>query len=122
MEQTAPKYTPLRATGSGLSLEQVSSSLTLSPSDLIHEPIVVNTGNNFLLVPLKDADVLKNLNPDLAAISRISEPLDLIGFYPFSTQTFVSGSAGMLFVRLHGGETTANDHRTGFPDESSLAQ
>jgi PhzF family phenazine biosynthesis protein len=90
MEQIAPMYRPLRETASGLRLEEVLSSLGISPSDLFpgHEPMV---GNNFLLVPLKNQSVLKNLKPDFGAISRISEPLDLIGFYPFSTETFVPG-------------------------------
>ena len=52
---------------------------------------MVNTGNNFLLVPLKERAILGQLRPDLARIERISEALDLIGFYPFSTQTFVAG-------------------------------
>lgn len=93
MEQIAPKYTSLRETASGLRLEEVLSSLGISASDLLpgHEPIVVNTGNNFLLVPLKNQSVLKNIRPNFNAISRISEPLDLIGFYPFSTETFVPG-------------------------------
>jgi PhzF family phenazine biosynthesis protein len=47
----------------------------------------VNTGNSFILVPVKNTKILKNIIPDFDLISEISEEFDLIGYYVFSTKT-----------------------------------
>ena len=48
-----------------------------------HEPVVVDTGNRFLLLPLRDVVSLAGLRPDAQAIAAVSDALDLVGFYPF---------------------------------------
>lgn len=87
MEQLAPRY--IAPEQFSVDSTAVLSSLSLTASDLIpeHQPIVVNTGNRFLIVPLQDEARLLRLQPDFAAITRISESLDLIGYYAFSPQT-----------------------------------
>jgi PhzF family phenazine biosynthesis protein len=92
MEQTAPKYTALHTNQHGDGLQKVLDSLLLKASDLPAniEPMVVNTGNNFLIVPIREQITLRNLKPDFPAIEKISAALNLIGYYAFSTQTFIT--------------------------------
>ena len=62
----------------------------LQKSDLkLNAPIqLVNTGNSFILIPVKDNKILENIVPDYNLISQISEEFDLIGYYVFTTQTY----------------------------------
>lgn len=84
MEQLAPSYTDL-----GNQAHLVLKSLGLEKIDLMpNAPIkVVNTGNSFLLIPVNHREILKNLVPNLSLIEEISEKLDLIGYYVFTTDT-----------------------------------
>ncbi len=81
MEQLAPKYIDVAS-----KQNEILKSLGLLPSDLIpNTPIkLVNTGNSFILIPVKNDKILKNIVPDFKLISEISETFDLIGFYVFS--------------------------------------
>ncbi|HRW98658.1 MAG TPA: PhzF family phenazine biosynthesis protein [Cyclobacteriaceae bacterium] len=88
MEQKAPQfYEPLEL------YDDVWFSLGLHANDGTEElPIsVVNTGNSFLMVPVASKEKLATIRPDKKLIHKISEQLDLIGFYPFSLDTFQSG-------------------------------
>lgn len=49
--------------------------------------MLVNTGNGFIVVGVKSARILKGIRPDQDAIAAISEKLDLIGYYVFTTDT-----------------------------------
>ena len=84
MEQKAPVYRNVDKQE-----EQILQSLGLTKSDVLQDaPIsLVNTGNSFVIVPVKSAEILKNIKPDHALISQISDELDLIGFYVFCTET-----------------------------------
>lgn len=86
MEQTAPLYLSL-----GEQYLPVLASLGLSECDLLAEPLLVNTGNSFLVLGVDQQRKLANLTIDLAAIEAISERLDLIGYYVFSTETVRAG-------------------------------
>lgn len=52
---------------------------------------MVNTGNAFLLVPLPDERSVAELRPHLGLVESLSNELDLIGYYVFSTTTKVQG-------------------------------
>lgn len=67
-------------------LEAILHSLQLASDDLIPGklPAIVNTGNNFLMVPLKEEKTLAVVQPDLSAVSAVSEKYNLIGFYLFT--------------------------------------
>ena len=84
MEQKAPIYKDIQDY-----YEKILKSLHLTADDLMHDASIslVNTGNSFVIVPIKDANTLKNINPDHDLIKEISDDLDLIGFYAFSTET-----------------------------------
>ena len=87
MEQTAPTYTPIDATsGLGVRLAQ-SLGMAPGPRPGMTDPMVVSTGNAFLLVHLPDARSLAELRPRHDLIQTISEELDLIGVYVFTTET-----------------------------------
>lgn len=91
MEQGAPAYT--RVTAASDLGGRIVQSLGLSLSQLLKgsDPYVVNTGNSFLVVPLPNERTVSALRPDLALIESISDELDLIGYYVFSTMTRVQG-------------------------------
>lgn len=93
MEQRAPRYTPLPP---GSELYRASlASLGIGVEQLLagYPPCVVNTGNSFLLLALKDDETLGGLQPNLDAIAAVSDELDLIGYYPFCLSTQQPGRA-----------------------------
>lgn len=113
MEQLAPTY---RASDTwstdGVTLEDVMNSLGLSEADMVSgvAPQLVNTGNSFIIVPVKNEDILATITPDQHAISEISEKLDLIGYYVFVLSP--SSSASHATARMFG-------PRYAIPEESA---
>lgn len=91
MEQRAPRYTPITVTSELGS--RVIASLGITQTQLLSgvAPFVVNTGNAFLLVPLSDERMVAELRPHLNLVESLSDELDLIGYYVFSTTTKVQG-------------------------------
>ncbi len=81
IEQLAPKYIDVSHREN-----KILKSLSLNKSDLMQDaPIqLVNTGNSFIMIPVKSSQVLKNIVPDFESIIKISDEFDLIGFYVFS--------------------------------------
>jgi PhzF family phenazine biosynthesis protein len=81
MEQMPPKYSNVKKEEN-----EILSSLALSSSDLMNgfSPVIVNTGNAFLIVPLKNENAVASVKPDFEAITKLSEKYDLIGYYVFS--------------------------------------
>jgi PhzF family phenazine biosynthesis protein len=78
MEQQAPRYIRVK------DVNAVFESLAITSSDVVGDPVVVNTGNSFLLTEVKNSDVLAALRKDDQRIIDISAEYDLIGFYIFS--------------------------------------
>jgi PhzF family phenazine biosynthesis protein len=91
MEQRGPKYTRVAAT-SELG-DRVVASLGLMPPQLMSgvDPSVVNTGNAFLIVPVGDERSVAALRPRHNLVESLSDELNLIGYYVFSTTTKVRG-------------------------------
>jgi PhzF family phenazine biosynthesis protein len=84
MEQKAPSYRAVED-----KIASILKSLNLSANDILPgAPLTLaNTGNSFLIVPVKSAEVLKRIQPDFDLITEISEAFDLIGYYVFSIDT-----------------------------------
>ncbi|MEQ8584146.1 MAG: PhzF family phenazine biosynthesis protein [Marinoscillum sp.] len=84
MEQLAPVYRHTNYLETA-----ILRALGLQKSDLLPgAPLeVVNTGNNFLIIPVKDAKTMAAIIPNMTEITELSEALDLIGFYPFTLDT-----------------------------------
>jgi PhzF family phenazine biosynthesis protein len=96
MEQRAPSYfEPISLT------EKILASLGITKTNLVTgKPIsVVNTGNSFLIIPIHFKDTLKDLKPNMKLIHEVSDELDLIGFYPFTLETFekISDASTRMF-------------------------
>ena len=90
MEQLAPQYRmPGDWAKDDVRMADFIQSLGITESDLDSSigPILVNTGNSFIVVGVKDGASLRNLKPDFDLISVISEKLDLIGYYVFTTDS-----------------------------------
>lgn len=81
MEQAKPVFTRLEIIEG-----KVFDALGISRNDLAEglPPMKVDTGNAFVVVPLKSVDRLANLSPDANAIIELSKHLGLIGLYPFA--------------------------------------
>lgn len=88
MEQLAPSYREAAQwQDQGVDKQKVLDSLGLSQDDLDPrlDPILVNTGNSFIVIAVRDQAALRNIRPDFEAITDISDRLDLIGYYVFTT-------------------------------------
>ncbi|MFI5360333.1 MAG: PhzF family phenazine biosynthesis protein [Elusimicrobiota bacterium] len=95
MEQRAPRYQDLPADSAAAG--RALSSLRIGRDDLLAGavPCMVDTGNSFLLVAVKDEAALQALAPDMRSVAAVSEELDLIGYYVFTRATKRMGrSAG----------------------------
>lgn len=113
MEQVAPTYRgPDAWTADGVTMKDVLASLGLTDADMVDavEPQLVNTGNSFIIVPVKSEDILAGIEPDQRAIADISEKLDLIGYYVFVLSP--SSSASFATARMFG-------PRYAIPEESA---
>jgi PhzF family phenazine biosynthesis protein len=91
MEQRAPRYTQVAATSELAG--RIAASLRLSPAQIAGgiDSWVVSTGNAFLLVPLPDEQSVAQVRPDFERVLAVSNELDIIGYYLFSTTTKVPG-------------------------------
>ena len=113
MEQQAPRYlTQADWSGTGVTEADVLAAVGLSANrlDLRVAPQVVDTGNRFLLIGVASEADLAGLVVDQEAVARISEALDLIGFYVF----FVTGEGGFAHAT-----TRMFAPRYGIPEESA---
>lgn len=106
MEQRVPTFTPPETLAANLTTIRILDSLHLSSTDLIDglTPLVVNTGNSFMIVPLRSAAAAQRLTPDLSAVATISERLGLIGYYAFSPDTQQPGrdAGARMFAPYYG--------------------
>jgi PhzF family phenazine biosynthesis protein len=93
MEQRAPDYLDLG--DDPPLLDELLAALGADPAHLLAGvwPARVSTGGAFVIVPLVDEAGVHALLPDQAALARLSERLELIGFYVFSPQTRQPGRA-----------------------------
>ncbi len=84
MEQTAPKYKDVKSQEA-----RILDSLGLNKNQLgaVSPITLVNTGNSFVIVPVRSREVLASIKPNHILIGEISEELDLIGYYVFTDDT-----------------------------------
>lgn len=103
MEQTAPVYTP---PGDEWAVADALAAAGLAQADLApgYGPMAINNGNSFLVIPVKDTEVLGAMQPDMDQITAMSEALGLIGFYVFSEATIVPGrhASARMFAPAYG--------------------
>lgn len=104
MEQRQPQYLDLRSEPQALA--EVLTALGITPEHLLPGlwPTRVNTGASFILVPLVDEARVAAIVPDQAALARLSEQFELIGFYLFSPQTRQPGrdAGARMFAPRYG--------------------
>ena len=103
MEQLAPRYLDAPE-WKGVTAGDVLASLGLERADLSdgHTPVVVNTGNSFMLVGVRGAATLKSIMPDQAKIEAISDALDLIGYYVFTLEAGGADASSRMFAPRYG--------------------
>jgi PhzF family phenazine biosynthesis protein len=73
----------------------IADSLHISPDELVCDlPIqIVSTGLRDILIPIKNIDVLKKINPDFNQIAEISKKYNVIGYHLFTLDTQTSSVA-----------------------------
>ena len=88
MEQLSPNYWDIEDR-----IDIFFESLGITDNELIEntKPLVVNTGNSFIIVPMQNEEAVSQINPNFEAVHRISEDYDLIGYYIFSRTTRMAG-------------------------------
>lgn len=101
MEQLAPRYIDVED-----QIDRIFHSLGMSDNDLMTNirPVIVNTGNAFLIVPMKNEETVSQVCPDFEALTIISEDYDLIGYYIFSetTREQVRDAGARMFAPRYG--------------------
>ncbi len=66
---------------------QLLGALGIAAADLTGLPVqVVSTGHSKVMVPLKSAQQLHGLRPDMALLTDLSHQIDCNGFFPFVVQ------------------------------------
>jgi PhzF family phenazine biosynthesis protein len=111
MEQLAPKYTEIESYQN-----RVVKSLNLNQTQILEKPLLVNTGNSFVIIGVKDQQTLAQLNIDFDSIKTISEQLDLIGYYVYTLETHNlknDASTRMFFPRYGVDEEAATGMAAG---------
>ncbi|MEY8780856.1 PhzF family phenazine biosynthesis protein [Allomuricauda sp. XS_ASV26] len=81
MQQKPPKYQSINDDE-----DIILKSLKISKLDLLKNASIeiVNTGNSFLIIPVNNLQILKDIKPDFDLINKISGKHDLIGYYVFT--------------------------------------
>ncbi|GAB3985844.1 PhzF family phenazine biosynthesis protein [Spirosoma daeguense] len=106
MEQRAPTFTHPDQINEALTTQRILESLHVSATDLLdgRAPLVINTGNSFMIVPLRSAKAVQGIVPDLVEIEQISEQLDLVGYYVFSPEVEQAGrdAGARMFAPRYG--------------------
>jgi len=102
MEQLAPRYTDL----SQADHCRAMAAIGLKASDILEEvqPSIVNTGNSFVVIALRNQADVKSIVPINAEIVSMSERHNLIGFYIFSPITMKKGrdAGARMFAPRYG--------------------
>ena len=82
MQQLAPKYTAIKKHH-----HEVLNSIGVTEQEVIDSPLLVNTGNSFVIIGVKNRTIITQLQLDFEAIASISKQLDLIGYYVYTNET-----------------------------------
>ncbi|WP_299775265.1 PhzF family phenazine biosynthesis protein [uncultured Pseudoteredinibacter sp.] len=87
MEQIAPMFVSVNK-----DRQEILAALNIAETKLSSEPLIVNTGNSFLIAEVDSQGTLEQLNINQEKVEALSEKYDLIGFYIFSRESY-TGSA-----------------------------
>ena len=111
MQQLAPKYTTVQ-----VHHKEILNSIGVTQHEISSLPLLVSTGNSFIIIGVKDKNILANLKLKFEAIKAISEKLDLIGFYIYTEETKYKHndvSTRMFFPRYGVNEESATGMAAG---------
>lgn len=101
MEQLSPSYRDI-----GNRTTEVFRSLGITDHEHIanFRPVIVNTGNSFMIVHMKNEKAVTHVSPDFEVINKISEEYELIGYYIFSQMTKIPGrdAGARMFAPRYG--------------------
>jgi PhzF family phenazine biosynthesis protein len=103
---------------------EILKSLQIDQHSLAKDrtPVIVDTGNKFLIVPIKDIDTLKNIQYDVELVTNISKEFGLIGYYLYSSFDITPGmdATTRMFAPFYGIEEEAGTGMAAGPLASYL--
>lgn len=99
MNQTLPSFYEI------ISKEEVADSLNITIDEIDNElPVqIVSTGLKDIMIPIKNLEVLKSIEPNLEKISKVSSKYNVVGYHLFVLEA-IEGSAAHCrnFAPLYG--------------------
>lgn len=67
-----------------LMLERIGDIFGIIPEQISHSPEIITTGLPDIILPLCDLESLQSLQPDMVALSQLSEELHVVGVHAFA--------------------------------------
>ncbi len=67
-----------------LLLERIGDIFDIIPEQISHSPEIITTGLPDIILPLCNLETLQSLQPDMAALSQLSEELHVVGVHAFA--------------------------------------
>lgn len=65
-------------------LERICNIFGIIPEQISHSPEIITTGLPDIILPLCSLETLQSLQPDMAALSQLSEELQVVGVHAFA--------------------------------------
>lgn len=98
MEQQTPSFTSFEE------IPRLLGGLNLSSQALLDRllPCIVNTGNSFLIVPIKDEQTLSQIDYDRDKIIQLSKQFGLIGLYLYTPRQDLFDATTRMFAPFYG--------------------
>ena len=91
----APEYSPIREN------EQVLLSLGINPDHIAALPMIVNTGDAFLLLEVRNSVILQSLQPEPDSVRLLTEQYHLSGYCIFSRDVPEQADATTRMIASH---------------------
>jgi predicted PhzF superfamily epimerase YddE/YHI9 len=90
----APEYAPVKEN------EQVLLALGITADHIAALPMIVNTGNTFLLLEARNKEVLQKLQPDMNGLRQLAQQYDLSGYCIFIREKDRVDATALMFGTL----------------------
>jgi predicted PhzF superfamily epimerase YddE/YHI9 len=90
----APEYAPVKEN------EQVLHSLGITADQIAALPMIVNTGNAFLLLEARNEGVLQKLQPDMNGLRLLAQQYGLSGYCIFIREKGTIDATALMFGTL----------------------
>lgn len=90
----APEYAPVKEN------EQVLAGMGITADHIAALPMIVNTGNAFLLLEARNEEVLQKLQPEMSGLRRLAQQYGLSGYCIFIREKEGTDATALMFGTL----------------------